>query len=96
MTVKGKEHTLLILNATEEDIGSYMCMAENVMTATELELKGGDVKLEIAEESIHREEIVTKGQDVTLTIPLVKGALQKPKVQVMFQGQVIKESEKVR
>ena len=39
---------------------------------------------------------MTKGQDVTLTVPLVKGALQRPKVQWFFQGQAIKESEKVR
>ena len=42
-----------------------------------------------------REEVVTKGQDVTLTVPLVKGALQRPQVQWFFQGQAIKESEKV-
>ena len=64
-------------------------------TTTELELKG-DYTLEIAETSIHREEVVTKGQDVTLTVPLVKGALQRPKVQWFFQGQAIKESEKVK
>ena len=63
-------------------------------TTTELELKG-DYTLEIAEASIHREEVVTKGQDVTLTVPLVKGALQRPQVQWFFQGQAIKESEKV-
>ena len=70
-------------------------IASQVRTTTELELKG-DYSLEIAESSIHREETVTKGQDVTLTVPLVKGALQRPKVQWFFQGQAIKESEKVR
>ena len=65
-----------------------------VRTTTELELKG-DYTLEIAEASIHREEVVTKGQDVTLTVPLVKGALQRPQAQWFFQGQAIKESEKV-
>ena len=63
-------------------------------TTTELELKG-DYTLEIAETSIHREEVVTKGQDVTLTVPLVKGALQRPQAHWFFQGQAIKESEKV-
>ena len=66
-----------------------------VRTTTELELKG-DYTLEIAEASIHREEVVTKGQDVTLTVPLVKGALQRPQAQWFFQGKAIKESEKVR
>ena len=70
------------------------CIHIKVRTTTELELKG-DYTLEIAEASIHREEVVTKGQDVTLTVPLVKGALQRPQVQWFFQGQAIKESEKV-
>jgi hypothetical protein len=95
MKTVGKVHTLTILNATEEDIADYACAAENVKTATALELKGGDVRLEVASESVHSEEVVTKGQDVTLTVPLVKGALQTPQVQWMFQGQAIKESERV-
>merc|ERR1719322_1320113 len=56
---EGTVHTLVIKNATEEDIAEYACAAENVRTTTELELKG-DYTLEIAEASIHREEVVTK------------------------------------
>ena len=91
----GATHTLTIKAAAMEDIAQYTCVAENVRTQTELELKGADEKLEIDMSMLEREVIVTKGQDVTLNVPLVKSSLQKPNVEWKFQGQEIKKSEKV-
>lgn len=93
--VSSSTHTLVIKNGAMDDIAQYTCVAENVKTQTELELKGADEKLEIDESKLEREVIVTKGQDVTFTVPLVKSSLQKPNVEWKFQGQEIRKSEKV-
>lgn len=90
----GCEYTLIIRNATKEDIAQYTCIAENVTTQTDLELQGGDEPLEFATD-FERTVNVTKGQEVTLTARLARTALQTPQSQWFFQGRSIQTSEKV-
>eukprot|EP00095_Tigriopus_kingsejongensis_P003097 snap_masked-scaffold1025_size69488-processed-gene-0.4 protein:Tk03097 transcript:snap_masked-scaffold1025_size69488-processed-gene-0.4-mRNA-1 annotation:"hypothetical protein D910_05908" len=91
----GCTYTLVIRNATREDIAQYTCIAENVTTQTDLELQGGDEALEFAND-LERTVDVTKGQDVTLTARLAKTALQTPNAQWFFQSTKIETNEKIQ
>ena len=91
----GCSYTLIIKNASMEDIAQYTCVAENVQTQTDLELTGGDEPIVLAE-AVESQVDVIKGQEICLTTTFTKESLQTPKVQWFFQGQLIQEkSEKV-
>ncbi len=83
----------MIKSLTVEDVGEYTCIAENVRTTTELEIKGGDVQIEL--EDHDKDQVGIKGQDVTLTVTFKAEAGSKPKVIWTFNGKEITASEKV-
>merc|ERR1712051_992926 len=43
---EGDSHSLVIKNATIEDVGEYICQAENVTSKTELEVQSKEEKIE--------------------------------------------------
>lgn len=91
---EGRKQSIVIKEAQMEDIAEYTCIAENVKTKTELELKGSEEKIEIVEQKI-KEQIATKGQDMTFTIEFKTSLHRKPSVQWMFKGKEIVTSERV-
>ena len=44
---EGDSHSLVIKNATIEDVGEYICQAENVTSKTELEVQSKEEKIEV-------------------------------------------------
>ncbi len=94
----GASHALVIKSASLEDIAAYSCQAENVRMQTELELKGADEKIEVddSEEAASQRCVdATKGQDVTFTVPFGKSVLKKPDAEWLFQGQKLKDNDRV-
>jgi hypothetical protein len=55
--VDGASKTLIVKGASIEDLGKYTCVAENVRTETDLELKGAEEKIEVAEEELQKEQV---------------------------------------
>jgi len=90
----GASRSIIIKNATIEDVAQYMCVVENVRTVTELDLEGKEEKIEYNQGEINSDVTAKKGEDVTFTIPLTKTAAKKPTVQWMFNGTEITTSEK--
>ena len=91
---EGRKQSVVIKEAKMEDIAEYTCIAENVKTKTELELKGSEEKIEVVEQKA-KEQIATKGQDMTFTIEFKKSLHRKPSVQWTFKGKEIVTSERV-
>ena len=96
MSVKreGRKQSIVIKTAQIDDVAEYTCVAENVKTKTELELKGSEEKIEAVEEEI-KEETATKGQDMTYKVEFKKELHRKPEVQWLFNDKEIKTSERV-
>ena len=93
--VEGASKTIVIKAASIEDVGKYTCLAENVRTETELELKGAEETIEVVSEELQKEEVAIKGQEMTYTINFKKSYLEKPKVQWLFKSKTIITSERV-
>ncbi len=88
----------MVRRASLEDIARYSCQAENVRAQTELELRGADEKIEVADDAEtagDRAKDVTKGQDVVFTVPFGKGLLKTPEAEWTFQGKRLQDSERV-
>jgi len=90
----GVSRSIIIKNATIEDVAQYMCVAENVRTFTELDLEGKEEKLEYKKSEVNTDVNATKGDDVTFTVPFTKTSAKKPSVQWFFNGSEIHTSEK--
>jgi hypothetical protein len=93
--VESASRTIVIKNASIDDVGKYTCVAENVKTETELELKGAEEVIEVATEEIEKEQVAIKGQEMTFTINFRKSYLEKPAVQWLFKSKSIVTSERV-
>ena len=91
----GTSRTIIIKNATLEDVAEYTCIAENVRTYTELELEGEEEKVELLLSEIKTDVTVKKGEEVTFTAPFAKTMAKKPVMQWLFNGTEIKSSERV-
>jgi hypothetical protein len=93
--VDGASKTIVIKNASIEDIGKYTCVAENVRTETDLELKGSAETIEVVQEELVKDQVAIKGQDMTFTINFKKTYLEKPNVQWLFKSKSLVTSERV-
>ena len=93
--VEEDSHTLIIKEATVEDVGEYTCQAENVTTKTELEVKSEDEKVEIEETSYTKEQIGTKGQDITFSVNFKQTLGSKPSATWFFNSKEVSSSERV-
>eukprot|EP00088_Acartia_fossae_P004370 TRINITY_DN1186_c0_g1_i1.p1 TRINITY_DN1186_c0_g1~~TRINITY_DN1186_c0_g1_i1.p1 ORF type:complete len:1240 (-),score=512.43 TRINITY_DN1186_c0_g1_i1:1313-4834(-) len=91
--VDGAHRTLIIKNATLEDIAEYTCVAENVKTFTELELEGQEEKLEISE--LQKDVMMKKGDEAVFNIPFAKTMAKKADMQWSFNGTVLQSSERM-
>ena len=94
VTKQGRKQSIVIKDAKIEDVAEYTCVAENVKTKTELELKGSEEKIEAVEQEV-KEQIATKGQDMTYKIDFKKELHRKPTVQWSFGGKDVMTSERV-
>ena len=77
-----------------EDVAEFTCVAENVKTKTELELKGSEEKIETVEQEI-KEHVATKGQDMSFRVDFKKELHRKPSVTWMKDGKEVESSDKV-
>ena len=93
--VEDESHILIIKEATIEDVGEYTCQAENVTSKTELEVKSEDEKVEIEETSHSKDQVGTKGQDITFNINFKQELGGKPKAIWSFNSKEVTESERV-
>ncbi len=91
----GASRTIIIKNASLEDVAEYTCIAENVRTFTELELEGEEEKVELLLSEIRTDVTVKKGEEVTFTAPFAKTMAKKPVVQWLFNGTEVKNTERV-
>jgi hypothetical protein len=91
--VDGETHTLIIKASTVEDVGEYTCVAENVRSQTELEVKGEEENIEL--EDSQKEQVGVKGQDVTFTVQFKRTYGSKPEVKWSFNGKEITTTERV-
>ena len=91
---EGRKQSIVIKAAQLDDVAEYTCIAENVKTKTELELKDSEENIEVIEQET-KEQIVTKGQDMTFTIKFKKTLHRKPDIKWMFSGKEIIISERV-
>lgn len=91
----GANRTIIIKDATLEDVAEYTCVAENVRTFTELELEGQEEKVELLLSEVKTNVTVKKGEEVTFTAPFAKTMAKKPVVQWFFSGTEVKTSERV-
>ena len=82
---EGRKRSIVIKEATKEDIAEYTCVAENVKTKTELELKGSEEQIEAVEQEV-KEQVATKGQDMTFRVDFKKELHRKPNVKLMKNG----------
>lgn len=82
------------MQAAKEDIAEYTCVAENVKTKTELELKGSEEQIEAVELEV-KEQVATKGQDMTFRVDFKKELHRKPSVKLMKNGNEVESSERI-
>ena len=89
-TVKkeGRKQSVVIRDAKIEDVAEYTCVAENVKTKTELELKGSEEKIETVVQEV-KEQIATKGQETSYRVDFKKELHRKPSVKWMFNGKEV-------
>jgi len=93
---EGTTKTIIIKNATIEDVAEYTCMAETIRTVTELELDDKEETIEFAQNEMKSEMTIKKGEDVVFTVPFKSTLAKKPTVTWMFKGSTeIKTSEKI-
>ena len=92
----GETRTIIIKNATLEDVAEYTCVAENVKSTTELELEGQEEKIEFVMTEIKTETTIKKGEEMIFTLPFSKTMAKKPNMQWFYNGTEIKTSEKVK
>ena len=59
---EGDSHSLVIKNATIEDVGEYICQAENVTSKTELEVQSKEEKIEV--ENHIMQQMGIKGENI--------------------------------
>ena len=62
----------MIREAAIEDVAEFTCIAENVKTKTELELKGSEEKIETVAQEV-KEQVATKGQEMSFRVDFKKG-----------------------
>ena len=91
----GATRTIIIKNASLEDVAEYICVAENVRTSTELELEGQEEKIEFKLTEIKTEVTTKKGEEVTFVLPFAKTMAKKPNMEWFYNGTPINTSEKV-
>ena len=87
------QRSLVIVAASIEDVGEYTCVAENVRTTTELEVKGGEEKIEL--EAHDKDQVGIKGQDVTFKVTFKQMSGSKPEAKWSYNGKELSASEKV-
>ena len=92
----GETRTIIIKNATLEDVAEYTCVAENVKSTTELELEGQEEKIEFVMTEIKTETTIKKGEEMIFTLTFSKTMAKKPNMQWFYNGTEIKTSEKVK
>ena len=92
---EGTTKTIIIKNASIEDVAEYVCVAETVRTFTELELEDKEEKIEFAADTMKSEMTMKKGEDVVFTIPFKSTLAKKPTVTWLFKSSELKISEKV-
>ena len=92
----GTTRTIIIKQASLQDVAEYTCVAESVRTSTELELEGQEQKIEFNQKEMKTEQTIKKGDDVTFTVPFADNLAMKPSVQWMYKSTEIKTSEKVQ
>merc|ERR1711976_138007 len=92
---EGTSRTIIIKNASIEDVAEYTCVAETVKTITELELDDKEEKIEFAKNEMKQEMTMKKGEDVVFTVPFKSTLAKKPSVTWMFKSTEIKTSEKI-
>jgi len=93
--VDGAHRTLIIKNASLEDVAEYTCIAENVKTFTELELQGQEEKIEYNKSQLKTDVVVKKGDEIVLNIPFARTMAKKPDMEWYFNGSQIKSSERM-
>ena len=91
---EGRKRSIVIKEAAMEDVAEYTCVAENVKTKTELELKGSEEEIETVEQEV-KEQVATKGQDMTFKVDFKKELHRKPSVKWMKNGKEVETSERV-
>ena len=64
---EGDSHSLVIKNATIEDVGEYICQAENVTSKTELEVQSKEEKIEV--ENHIMQQMGIKGENIYQIMP---------------------------
>ena len=92
---EGTTKTIIIKNATIEDVAEYTCVAETVKTITELELDDKEETIEFAQKDMKQEMTMKKGEDVVFTVPFKSTLAKKPKVTWLFKSTELKISEKI-
>ena len=92
---EGTTKTIIIKNASIEDVAEYVCVAETVRTVTELELEDKEETIEFAQEAMKSEMTMKKGEDVVFTVPFKTTLAKKPTVTWLFKSSELKSSEKV-
>merc|ERR550539_884600 len=88
---QGRKQSIIIKDAKIEDVAVYTCVAENVKTKTELELKGSEEKIETVTKEV-KEQVVTKGQDMSYKVDFKKELHRKPNVKWMFNNKEVDTS----
>ena len=88
---QGRKQSIIIKDAKIEDVAVYTCVAENVKTKTELELKGSEEKIETVTKEV-KEQVVTKGQDMSYKVDFKKELHRKPNVKWMFKNKEVDTS----
>merc|ERR1719449_12459 len=91
----GTTRTIVIKQASIEDVAEYTCVAETVRTSTELELEGQEQKIEFIQREMMTEQTIKKGDDVTFTVPFANTMAKKPTVQWLYNSTELKSSEKI-
>jgi len=91
----GTTRTIVIKQASIEDVAEYTCVAETVRTSTELELEGQEQKIEFIQREMMTEQTIKKGDDVTFTVPFANTMAKKPTVQWLYNSRELKTSEKI-
>merc|ERR1712226_398925 len=91
---EGRKQSIVIKEAAMEDVAEFTCIAENVKTKTELELKGSEEKIETVEQEV-KEQVATKGQEMSFRVDFKKELHRKPSVKWMKDGKEVEASDRV-